>query len=84
MTERFWSDMDSDATADMLITCRAQYVFAWSSADEVVHVWDCMNRLQLPRLMDVEELWTRESLEKIADEYLRQEKIKTHELIFSN
>ena len=68
-----WKDYeDACSECDMVMTCRGQFVFAWSSADLVVHIYDCETHLQRSRIIEVDgTAWGRPALEVFADEYLR-------------
>ena len=57
---------------DMLMTHRGTLIFAWSSADEVVHVYDTRTMAQRERLVNVEEAWDQDHLDAIADMYDRE------------
>lgn len=65
-------DTKDDPSVDMLMTHRGELIFAWSSADEVVHVYDTRTMAQRSRLVNVEEEWDLEHLDAIADMYHRE------------
>lgn len=82
--ERYSVDTSDQPDVDMLITCRGNLVFAWSSADEVIHVYDCEAHQQRARITDFEELWEVPTLEAFADHYVEHERLTLDEPTWPN
>jgi hypothetical protein len=67
---------DEDSDADMIMTCRGCFVFAWASSDQVIHIYDCEVWVQRPRVTHVEERWDMATLAAFADMYIREKRLE--------
>jgi len=70
-------DTKNDPSVDLLMTRRGHLVFAWDSADEVIHIFDCQTDKQHPRVINEMEVWCRVSLEAFADLYCQTHKVRS-------
>ncbi|HEY6021192.1 MAG TPA: hypothetical protein VIY48_15190 [Candidatus Paceibacterota bacterium] len=69
VAEQIDEDTENEPDVDMLMVIRGHLVFAWSSADEVIHVLNLETGNQLPRVVMAEDRWERDTLEAFADHY---------------
>lgn len=72
IAQKIDEDLESSPSVDMLMTCRGKLVFAWDSADQVIHIFDCESRRQHPRVVHEMEFWTQDVLETFADLYVER------------